>query len=287
MIKYGKKTIFRKKEKQSRFDFSLEIFMIFLACIMVFPIYYLIVTTFKTANEASFHPLRVPRNFTLENYVRAWNEMNYPRAFTNTLIITVCAVMGIVIVTSMAAYSFARYRTRGNNMVFMLVLAGIMVPYQMCIISLYKIVSGMGIMDSLGGVILINIFLCAPQSVFLFKNFINTIPIELEEAARIDGASVYKIFLRVVFPLLKPVIATVVIINSLGVWNDFMTPLMFLSSRENSVILLEVFRNVGQFSVDWTSAFPMLMLGIAPLLIFYIFMQKYIIKGTIAGSVKG
>lgn len=287
MVKYGKKKFFRKREKQSRFDFCLEIVMILLACIMVFPIYYLIVTTFKTANEASFHPLGLPRNFTLDNYIRAWQEMNYPRAFTNTLIITVCAVAGIVIVTSMAAYSFARHRTKANNTVFMLVLAGIMVPYQMCIISLYKIVSGMGIMDSLGGVILIDIFLCAPQSVFLFKNFINTIPVELEEAARIDGASIYKTFLRVVFPLLKPVIATVVIINSLGVWNDFMTPLMFLSSRENSVILLEVFRNVGQFSVDWTSAFPMLMLGIAPLLIFYIFMQKYIIKGTVAGSVKG
>lgn len=275
------------REKQSKVDFKLEMVMILLACIFVFPIYYLVVTTFKTANEASFYPVSLPKNFTLGNYINAWNDMRYPVAFMNTLIITVCAVTGIVFVTSMAAYSFARHRTKINKVVFTLVLAGIMVPYQMCIISLYKIVMKIGIMDTLWGVILIDIFLCAPQAVFLFKNFINTIPIELEEAARIDGASIYKTFVVVVFPLLKPVVATVVILNSLSVWNDFMTPLMFLSSRENSVILLEVFRNVGQFSVDWTSAFPMLMLGIAPMLIFYIFMQKYIIKGTVAGSVKG
>ena len=110
---------------------------------------------------------------------------------------------------------------------------------------------------------------------------------ELEEAAAIDGCSVFKRFFLIVLPLLKPVISTVVIIVTLNVWNEFMTPLLFLQSRENDVILQEVTRNIGQFATDWTALFPMLMLGVAPLMIFYVFMQKYIIAGVAAGAVKG
>ena len=115
----------------------------------------------------------------------------------------------------------------------------------------------------------------------------STIPKELEEAAAIDGCSVFKRFFLIVLPLLKPVISTVVIIVTLNVWNEFMTPLLFLQSRENDVILQEVTRNIGQFATDWTALFPMLMLGVAPLMIFYVFMQKYIIAGVAAGAVKG
>ena len=127
-----------------------------------------------------------------------------------------------------------------------------------------------------------------PQAVFLFKEFIEgTVPKELEEAAEIDGCTVFRKFFRVVLPLLTPVISTVVIIVTLNVWNEFMTPLLFLQSREKDVILQEVSRNIGQFATDWTALFPMLMLGVAPLMIFYVFMQKYIIAGVAAGAVKG
>jgi raffinose/stachyose/melibiose transport system permease protein len=158
----------------------------------------------------------------------------------------------------------------------------------MNIISLYKIVKSLGLMNTLLAVILVDVAINTPQAVFLFKEFIeSTVPKELEEAAVIDGCSVMKRFFMVVLPLLKPVISTVAIIVTLNVWNEFMTPLLFLQSRENDVILQEVTRNIGQFSTDWTSLFPMLMLGVAPLVIFYIFMQKYIIAGVTAGAVKG
>ena len=112
-------------------------------------------------------------------------------------------------------------------------------------------------------------------------------PVELEEAAEIDGCGTMLKFFTIVFPLLKPVMATVIIIVTLNVWNEFMTPLLFLQSRANDVILQEVSRNIGQFSTDWTAMFPMMMLGVAPLMIFYLFMQKYIIAGVAAGAVKG
>lgn len=265
-----------------------EIGMIIVAVIWFIPIYYLIVTTLKNPQEATEGPLAFPRVLRMVNYAEAWVKMEYPRAFANTFIITVSAVLLIVIFGSMAGYALARTKSRLGNRVFLLFLAGLIVPFQMNIVSLYKIVKSFGLMNTLFAVILVDAAINTPQAIFLFKEFIeSTIPKELEEAAAIDGCSVVKRFFVIVLPLLKPVISTVVIIVTLNVWNEFMTPLLFLQSRENGVILQEVTRNIGQFATDWTALFPMLMLGVAPLMIFYIFMQKYIIAGVAAGAVKG
>ena len=265
-----------------------EIGMIIVAVIWFIPIYYLIVTTLKNPQEATEGPLAFPRVLRMVNYAEAWVKMEYPRAFANTFIITASAVLLIVIFGSMAGYALARTKSRLGNRVFLLFLAGLIVPFQMNIVSLYKIVKSFGLMNTLFAVILVDAAINTPQAIFLFKEFIeSTIPKELEEAAAIDGCSVVKRFFVIVLPLLKPVISTVVIIVTLNVWNEFMTPLLFLQSRENGVILQEVTRNIGQFATDWTALYPMLMLGVAPLMIFYIFMQKYIIAGVAAGAVKG
>lgn len=265
-----------------------EIIMIAIAVIWFIPIYYLIVTTLKTPQEATESPLGLPSVIRLENYVKAWNDMQFPRAFGNTLLITALAVGIIVIFGSMAGYALARTKSKMGNRIFLLFLAGLTVPFQMNIVSLYKIVKSLGLMNTCWAVILVDVAVNTPQAVFLFKEFVeSTVPKELEEAAAIDGCSVFGRFFSVVLPLLKPVISTVVIIVTLNVWNEFLTPLLFLQSRENDVILQEVTRNIGQFATDWTALFPMLMLGVAPLMIFYIFMQKYIIAGVAAGAVKG
>lgn len=275
-----------KKEKKKLI--LIEIAMIVLAVIWFIPIYYLIVTTFKSPQEATQNPLALPKVWVIQNYIDAWNNMEYPRALFNTLKITVLAVGIIVLVTSMAGYALARTKTKWGNTVFLLFLAGLMVPFQMNIVSLFKIVKSLKLMNSIWAVILVDVAINTPQGIFLFKEFIeSTVPKELEEAAEIDGCSVMGKFFIIVMPLLKPVIATVVILVTLNVWNEFMTPLLFIQSRQNDVILQEVSRNIGQFSTDWTALFPMLMLGVAPLVIFYIFMQKYIIAGVAAGAVKG
>lgn len=265
-----------------------EIVMVALAVIWFIPVYYLIVTTLKSPQEATQSPLGLPQVWMLENYVQAWNKMEYPRALFNTLQITVLAVGIIVLITSLAGYAMARTKTKWGNRFFLLFLAGLMVPFQMNIVSLFKIVKSIGLMNTVWAVIFVDVAINIPQGIFLFKEFIeSSVPRELEEAAEIDGCSVIQRFFVIVLPLLKPVIATVVIIVTLNVWNEFMTPLLFIQSRENSVILQEVSRNIGQFSTDWTALFPMLMLGVAPLMLFYIFMQKYIIAGVAAGAVKG
>ncbi len=265
-----------------------EIVMIAVALVWFIPIYYLIVTTLKTPQEATNHPLALPTSAEFGNYVEAWKNMQFPRAFANTFIITASAVFLVVILGSMAGYALARTKTKYSMAIFLLFLAGLTVPFQMNIVSLYRIVKNLHLMNTLFAVILVDVAINTPQAIFLFKEFVeSTVPKELEEAASIDGCSVLKRFFTIVFPLLKSVISTVVILITLNVWNEFMTPLLFLQSRENDVILQEVTRNIGQFSTDWTALFPMLMLGVAPLMIFYVFMQKYIIAGVAAGGVKG
>lgn len=283
-----KEKIREVSKKEQRKLYITEFFMVALAVIWFIPIYYLIVTTFKSPREATEGPLKLPEVWRIENYIEAWKNMEYPRALFNTVTITVLAVGIIVLVTSLAGYALARTKTKWGNRFFLLFLAGLMVPFQMNIVSLFKIVKSVGLMNTIWAVILVDVAINVPQGIFLFKEFIeSSVPKELEEAAEIDGCSVIQKFFVIVLPLLKPVIATVVIIVTLNVWNEFMTPLLFIQGRENDVILQEVSRNIGQFSTDWTALFPMLMLGVAPLMIFYIFMQKYIIAGVSAGAVKG
>lgn len=265
-----------------------EACLIALAIVWFIPVYYLIVTTFKSAQDATVNPLGLPEVWVFENYAKAWENMQYPRALGNTVFITASAVCLVVIFGAMAGYALSRTKTGWGNRMFLFFLCGLMVPFQMNIISLYKIVKSLGLMNNVFAVVLVNTAINLPQSIFLCKEFVSSsVPMELEEAADIDGISVFGKFFKIVLPLMKPVMSTTIIIVTLNVWNEFLTPTLFLQSRENDVLLQEVSRNIGQFSTDWTAMFPMLMLGVAPLMIFYVFMQKYIIGGVAAGAVKG
>lgn len=264
------------------------LFLITVAGIIMLPIYYLIVTTFKTPAEAVANPLGLPVNFTLENYKKAIEAMNYGQALKNNLIIAVVSVVALVVLSSMAAYVIARGRTRLFKSMYAIFLGGLIIPFQISIIPLYKIIAGMNLMNTHLGVILVNVFcINLPLSIFLMRGFINTVPLELEEAAIIDGCGTFTCFWKIVFPLLKPIVSTVAILNTLAIWNDFMTPLLFLQSPQKQVLLQQVYRNVGPFSTDWTSFFPMLVMSILPLVVFYLIMQKQIIEGVAAGAVKG
>lgn len=280
------------KLKKSQIDKILlrikELIFIVITAIVMLPIYYLIVTTFKTAEQATNHPLGLPTKLFLEGYFNAWVQMNYPRVFMNTFTITAFSLIGTLLLASMASYAIARRKHKLTNIVFLIFLAGMMVPFQMSILAQYKLIRGLGLMNKLLSVILINIAVNLPVSILFMRNFIvASVPVQIEEAAKIDGCNVFGTFFRVTFPLLKPVVATLAVMNSIGIWNDFLTPLMFLQSSKSHTILLEVNSNIGRFSTNWTDLFPMMLLGVAPLIIFFLLMQKNIIKGISAGAVKG
>ena len=276
------------KTKKNIMEILKHVYLLIITFIVLTPIYYLLVTTFKSGTEAAAKPRALPSFWDITPYINAFEKMQYPRAFGNTLFITICAVFGIVMCSTMCGYVLNRKeKSKITKIIFLVILSGMMFPYQMAVLGLYKLVRSLDLMNTLTAVIFIDIAINIPFATFLMKNSISSVPIELEEAARIDGAGVFRIFGTIVLPLLKPMIATIVILNTLNVWNDFMGPLYFIQKREKDVILQEVYRNIGQFSTDWTSLFPMMVLGILPLLVFYIFMQKYIISGVMAGSVKG
>ena len=278
----------KAKTRKIAVDIILNIVYLLIGMLMLVPIYYLVVTTFKTPAEAAMSPLGLPEHFTFANYRKALNAMDFGRALLNNVIITGSSVVLLLIFASMAAYVVARSRKRMFKMMYSIFMMGLIVPFQIAIIPLYKIITGMHLMNTHFGVILIDVFcINLPLSIFLFRGFINTVPKELEEAAYIDGYGVFRTFWKIIFPLLKPIVSTVAILDALAVWNDFMTPLLFLQSPEKGVLLQEVYKNVGPFSTDWTSFFPMLVLATLPLVIFYLIMQKSIIEGVVAGSVKG
>lgn len=278
-------TVIRQKRVQQGLKY---VSMTILAVLVLVPIYYLIVTTFKTSAEATASPMALPSSFDLSGYARAFQKMQYPRALMNTVIITVCSLIGIIIVSAMCGYVLNRKGNfRLSKITFTLLLSGMLFPYQMSILGLYRLIQAMGLMNHLTAVILIDIACNVPFATFMFRSFVSTIPAELEEAARIDGAGTFRTFWMITFPLMKPIVATVSILNALTIWNDFIGPLYFLQVRGKDVLLQEIYRNVGQFSTDWTSLFQMLVLGALPLLVFYLFMQRYIIGGVMSGSIKG
>lgn len=261
---------------------------IVISIIVGLPLYYLVVTTFKTPEEAALSPLGLPRSLNFTNYQRALEAMNYGNALKNNLIITVSAVILLVVFASMAAYVISRSQSKLFKTMYNIFLVGLIIPFQIAIVPLYQIISGLNLMNTHLGVILVSVFcINLPLSIFLLRGFISTVPVELEEAAFLDGCGTFKTFWLIIFPLLKPIISTVVILNALAIWNDFLTPLLFLQSPDKAVLLQEVYKNVGPFSTNWTSFFPMLVLSVLPLVVFYIIMQKRVIEGVVAGSVKG
>ncbi len=276
------------RTKRKKIDYLWELLFILLTIVIMLPIYYLVITTFKTPQDATNAPLALPQKWQIEGYLRAWTNMNYPIAFKNSLLITVFSLGGGIFLACMAAYTFARRRSRLNSILFYVFLAGMMIPTQTSILAQYKVVQSIGLMNNIASVILINISAGLPLSIFFVRNFIiGSVSAQIEEAAFIDGCTVFGTFFRITLPLLRPVIATLAVMNSIGLWNDFLTPLMFLQSKNSRTIMLAVNSNVGKFSVNWTDMFPMMLLGVLPLVIFYLFMQKHIVKGVSAGGIKG
>lgn len=264
------------------------IFLIAISLIMIIPIYYLLVTTFKSPAEAAASPLGFPVKFTFDNYAKAIEAMNYGQAFKNNLIITVVSVVFLIVFASMSAYVIARSKKKIFKFMNAVFMVGLIIPFQISIIPLYKMLAAVDLMNTHTAVILVDVFcINLPLSIFLMRGFIHTVPIELEEAALIDGCGTFRCFWKIVFPLLKPIISTVAILDILAIWNDFMTPLLLLQSSEKQVLLQQVYKNVGPFSTDWTSFFPMLVMSTLPLVIFYLVLQKQVIEGVVAGAVKG
>ncbi|MCD9023641.1 carbohydrate ABC transporter permease [Cohnella silvisoli] len=273
--------------KLSARKLSIELFSIIAAFVFIYPLFFIVTMTFKTAEEAASSPFRLPSSLHFGNYAKVWEMMHFPLVFANTLLITAVTIALIIVIGAIAAYPLARRSEKPYLFFYLFFIAGIMLPFQLAMIPLYKLVNMLHLVNTYHGAILIYSSINLPFTVFLYTGFLKSTPKELEEAALIDGCSIFRAFWTTVFPLMKPVTATVAVLTALSVWNDFIVPLLFLSEQNHRTITIELYTFVGEYITNWDLLFPGLVLSIMPLLVFYLFLQKFMIKGVAAGSVKG
>ncbi|WP_245580987.1 carbohydrate ABC transporter permease [Paenibacillus ginsengihumi] len=265
----------------------MQAVIVAVALLFLSPFYFLLVNSLKTLGDIMVNAADWPSRFNWSNYARAWEMTRFPEAFTNSLIVTVVSNLLIALLSAMAAYRLVRADTRFNRIVFMMMVSAMVIPFQSIMIPLLKVINGLGINNSMAGLILAYMGLGIPLSVFLFHGFVKSIPMEIEEAATVDGASSFGVFTRIILPMLRPMMVTVIILNCLWIWNDYLLPSLILQSPELRTIPLATFAFFGQYSKQWDLALPALVLGILPIIIFFLCLQRYIVEGVAAGSVKG
>lgn len=266
--------------------FILEIVAIAIGLLFLIPFYYVISNSLKSFAEILTNTSALPSVFEFQNYVNAFKQLNYLQAFTNSLLITVASNVVLVVLGSMAAYMLVRTKNKLSNIIFMIFIATMVIPFQSIMIPLIKTASSLGLLNSMWGLVIMYLGFGSGMTIFLYHGFIKGIPVELEEAAIIDGCSALGVFWRIVFPLLKPITVTVMILNSLWIWNDFLLPSLVLQEPDLRTIPLATFFFFGQYTKQWDLALAGLVLSIIPLLIFFFSMQKHIIKGITSGSIK-
>lgn len=272
--------------QSNRNHWLLDVLMLPIGLLMFFPFYIIIVNTFKTEMETLRSPLSLPTEWVFSNYARVFEETPILRSFGNSLFLTVTSVVLMVLIGAMAAYPMVYNRTRLNRMIMVYLLLGFMVPFQTLLVPLFQLMTQFRLIDRLYG--LVTLYLGGSVFVFfLILGYMRTIPKELSEAATIDGCSIQGIFWRIILPLLKPITVTSAVFQTMWIWNDFLSPMLFLSTRENTTLVLEIYRAKGEFTVNWPMFMTMTVITLIPVFIFFIFMQKQIVKGIVGGAVKG
>ena len=273
-------------QKYTKRTFLLEIIGITLAIVFLIPFYFVIINSVKSFAEILIDAAALPKEILFSNYAKVWNIINFPRAFWNSLIITVASNIGIVIISSMAAWKMVRTPNKFSKILFIIIVSAMVIPFQTVMIPLMKLGGTLGIVNSIPGLVIMYFGFGVPLSLFLYHGFVKSVPIEIEEAAKIDGCSQFGVFWRIVFPLLKPITITVIILNTLWIWNDYLLPLLVLQSPELRTIPLATSSFFAQYTKQWDMGLAALVLGIAPVIVFFLFLQRHIIKGIAAGSIK-
>lgn len=260
--------------------------LVILSLIVAVPLYILVVNIFKETKEITANALALPRHPTFINIIKVLKSpnVNVLEMYFNTICITFFGTGICVLISSMAGYYLARIHSRTSKFLYIYYLFGLMVPYIIVIVPLVTIYKGTGIVGTLPGLILVFVSGSISFSTFMYHGFIHSIPLELEEAAFIDGSSQLKIFFRIIMPLIKPCTTTVAIFIGISMWNDFMTPLLI---GQVKTITVGIYTAIGPYTADWGTVFAYILLASLPIMIAYLFAQKQFIEGLTAGALKG
>lgn len=257
-----------------------------LAIIMAIPLYYIVINTFKTTLDMAKSPFGLPEHWTLQHYADVFGTLPIVQSFINSIIVTVVAVFFEVMIGALAAYGMILKNSKFTAGVGAVLMIAFCIPVQATLIPLYKMEARVGLVDSLLGLIILYL----ANSIFCYMltiGYMRKLPMEILEAARIDGAGPFRIFRVIVLPMITPILATVVVFQTLSTWNDFMLPNIFLTSTDLRTVILQVYNAMGQFTTDWPAFMTITVIALVPVVIFFIFCQRWIVSGLVAGSVKG
>lgn len=268
---------------------NLQVAIVFLCSVFwLMPLVLIFINSFKSYNEMLRHFLVLPKSWSLDAYIETWIKFDFPKLIGNTLLYTAATVLIIVLFAPMAAYKLARSKNAISGICFMLIIIPMMVPFQSYMISLTRMVANVNLTGSRVGQILVSTGLCMPLAVYMIHGFVKNVPMELEECACIDGASKIRIYFNIVLPLLKPILTTVVVLDTLAAWNDIITNQLIVGGNASAMnIQNALYMQFSAQTADWEHALPGIVMSMIPSLIFFIVMQKYIVGGITAGAVKG
>lgn len=276
----------RQKTRRRIGAIITSVVMIALALIAAIPLYSIVINTFKTQTDMAVSPMGLPSQWTLSNYSYAFNNFPIWTSFLNTVIVTFFGVLFMLVIGSLAAYGMILKKTRFTAAVGAILTFAFLIPAQVTLIPQYKLAANLGLVNTL----LVLVIIYMGSSVFcyfLIVGYMRGLPYELIEAARIDGASALRIYWQIVLPLCRPILATVVVFETMWTWNDFLNPNIYINSPDLQTIVLQTYNAVGQFSTNWPLFMTVTVIALVPVFIFFLFCQQWIVSGLVAGSVKG
>ncbi len=262
--------------------------MILAACFYIYPVFLMFMNSVKPFGEIVSDAIAFPTQMAWENYSYVIDKIDYFKLFASNVIITVTGIVGIVAFSSIAAYILDRRKNRYSRIAYTIIITPMLIPFQTIMITLLKSMNVLHLSGSKLGLGVQYWGFGIPMATFIFYNFMKTIPKEIDESAVIDGASTFRTFRSIIFPLLKSVTVTVIVLDVMWIWNDFLLPLLMVnSSNETKTLVLAAYTFVGQMNTKWHYAMTAMVLAVVPSILIFIFLQKYIVDGVVAGAVKG
>lgn len=255
--------------------------------VALFPIILVIMNSFKTRKAIFSDPLSFPNSatFSLDGYTTVWERSNFSLYFTNSLVVTVVSIILVLLIGAMAAFALSEYQFKGNQLLGLYLSLGIMIPIRLGTVGILRLIVSMNLVNSLLALILVYTAQGLPLAIFVLQQFMQQVPRELKEAARVDGASEYRIF-GLILPMVRPAIATVSVFIMIPIWNDLWFPLILAPGEKTKTVTLGAQQFLGQFVSDWNAVLSSLTLAMIPILILYVIFSKQLISGLTAGAVK-
>jgi len=279
-----------RKSEKARWSVGEIAAMVVLAVaflVVAFPVFYALLNSFRTYAEITIEPMGLPTEFEFENYVRLFQNTEYGEAVLNTAIITAGTLVLLLVTVPMASYGIERVGGKFSRVLYLLFIAGFMIPFQVRMIPLVRFFNDIGMYSTLTSVILVHVGGAASFGVLLYCSFIKGVPVEVEEAAHVDGAGRIRTFWQIVFPMLLPVTSAFIITQALGLWNDFFVPLVMLDSTSAGTISVAINRMIGLFTSQWELIYTGAILALVPSVVIFAAFQRFFIKGMNIGAVKG